>query len=635
MDLEALRSNYRPIDLQRGVVAEPPKKKRGFLLDQLSTVGGIVGGVAGAPLGLFGVGGGAVAGSALGEALENKLSGESLGKNVLKEGALGGVFGAGPLRLGKAAFGARSALKGGQGLASALREGAEQGAQFTIRGAAGKGLSQRGESLVAKQFRLNSTQQRNFAKLTGEEATSVLRRQGIRNPEDIAARIEPLQDAFDDVVTNIPALSKRELSTGLKAVYKPLLDSPDVLVSRPLGQTLKAQADELVKSVQGGSIGAAEVNALRKTFDQAVRYTPRGGPEYNAVKETADALRGVLQKAADKAGVRTAQGATFKEAGLELRKLRQLDDLIGKQQYLGTGSLPLSLPQLLGGTLGAGVGGAPGGLAGVVATQAINSNAGRRALASGTTRVGERLTEGVARRAAPLTARDTAKRLAPVGLLRALSEDQSLGSNIDTSAPTSSMSTTPITDIESEYANADMQSNSPFSPQNVEANVAAIIEQGGDFKDVKEYLSLVEALEGISAGPQQKPLTGEARKRALTAQSGLRSIDTLEQALINDPGSFKRQALPNPLGITGRLTGTTDIRAATDNAVDVIARLRTGANITDSEARRFARFLPLPGDSVESAKRKLANLRAELQSFAENPGEEGAPSLEDALGGYY
>lgn len=127
---------------------------------------------------------------------------------------------------------------------------------------------------------------------------------------------------------------------------------------------------------------------------------------------------------------------------------------------------------------------------------------------------------------------------------------------------------------------------------------------------------------------QAKPLGGEAAKRALTSQSGLRSLQTLEDTLRNDPGAFQRQALPNPLGITARLTGTTDVRAATDNVVDVIARLRSGAAITDAEAARFARLLPQPGDSPESARRKLENVRAELESFMQPT---SSSSLEEAL----
>jgi hypothetical protein len=168
------------------------------------------------------------------------------------------------------------------------------------------------------------------------------------------------------------------------------------------------------------------------------------------------------------------------------------------------------------------------------------------------------------------------------------------------------------------YEEEPEDTSSPFHPSNAEKNAASILAQGGDMKDVAEYMSLVESFAELSGGGKQKPLNATQQQRALTSGSGLRSLDTLEGALTSDPGAFARQALPNPFGIAGRLTGTTDIRAATDNVVDVIARLRSGAAITDDEAKRFARLLPQAGDSTESARRKIQNVRTELESFA-NP----------------
>lgn len=107
MDFAALERGYKPYDI--GKTAPSKKKEKDFFTDQISTVGGVLGGIAGAPLGLFGVGGGAAAGSALGETLENALTGNNLTDNVLQEGVLGGVFGAGPIRLGKALLGAGKA----------------------------------------------------------------------------------------------------------------------------------------------------------------------------------------------------------------------------------------------------------------------------------------------------------------------------------------------------------------------------------------------------------------------------------------------------------------------------------------------------------------------------------------------
>jgi hypothetical protein len=182
------------------------------------------------------------------------------------------------------------------------------------------------------------------------------------------------------------------------------------------------------------------------------------------------------------------------------------------------------------------------------------------------------------------------------------------------------------TSMQSPYSETgQMSSSSPYSRENLMADINRDPANTEDY--IKHYAMLDEVFN--PKAEEQPALTGEARNRALKAQSGLASISTLEQAVAADPGAFQRQALPNPLGITARLTGTTDVRAATDNLVDVIARMRSGAAITDDEAKRFARLLPQPGDSQQSAALKLANIRAELESYMQPSA--GSPSIEDML----
>jgi hypothetical protein len=152
-----------------------------------------------------------------------------------------------------------------------------------------------------------------------------------------------------------------------------------------------------------------------------------------------------------------------------------------------------------------------------------------------------------------------------------------------------------------------------------------------DPENASDYIKYYKQMQEIFGPAAQPKMNAAQQQRALTSESGLRSLDVLDDIAANDPGAFARSALPNPFGLTARLTGTTDIRAATDNVVDVIARLRSGAAITDDEARRFSRQLPQAGDTPQAAMRKLQNVRAELESFA-NPGYAGGDySLEDIL----
>lgn len=105
--------------------AQPAQqKKKSFLVDNISTLGGILGAIGGsfvAPV--AGTAAGGAAGAGLGEAIENKISGEDVTKNVGKEALLGGLFSAGPIRLAKYAKGGTAALRGGASAGEAMQSG--------------------------------------------------------------------------------------------------------------------------------------------------------------------------------------------------------------------------------------------------------------------------------------------------------------------------------------------------------------------------------------------------------------------------------------------------------------------------------------------------------------------------------
>ena len=168
------------------------------------------------------------------------------------------------------------------------------------------------------------------------------------------------------------------------------------------------------------------------------------------------------------------------------------------------------------------------------------------------------------------------------------------------------------------------QQTSPYPRENL------LYDLQRDPQNADKYMEYYKTMETIFGAPTERKMSATERQRATTAQSGIRSLGTLEETLMRDPGAFQRQALPNPLGITARLTGTSEVRAATDNIVDVIARLRSGAAITDSEAARFARLLPQAGDSQEAARFKLDNVRAELENVISG-GASAPNTLEELL----
>lgn len=158
--------------------------------------------------------------------------------------------------------------------------------------------------------------------------------------------------------------------------------------------------------------------------------------------------------------------------------------------------------------------------------------------------------------------------------------------------------------------------DSPYSPANIEANVQRIMQQGGDQKDIAAYLSNVKTIQELTGGTggKKKDLNASQRKEANNARSALKDIGNIRAELARDSGGTFKAALPGG-SFTQRLTGTTGLAASQKNVVDAIARLRSGAAITEDEAKRYMALLPSRFDSAEDANGKLDRLEELLVSF--------------------
>lgn len=611
-----------------------PKKSGNFLSSLIQEGGAIGGATAGAAAGsailpglgtLIGAGLGGFAGSLGGGLAESKVRDNKydLGSN-LKEASLDAVLSAGPLKLVKGASSATKAARAGVGLKEALKTGGKEGAEFTLRGAVGKKTLKAGDNLIAKQFRLTPTQQFNFMNKHGIKATEAIKQSGINNAEDLGKILPSLYDEFGRIAKSVPEFKTSEVTAALKSTYTPLLDSV-LPANRQLGQQLKTISDDIAKRYKK-TIPSAIVNNIRQEADSAVRYTLKGTADEGANRQTASTLRKLMQDMADKNGLKSTQGLSFKDVGRKISQLEDLAEITGRQKFLGTGSLPLSLPTLLGGVAGGAAFG-PAGIGTAAAVGAINSNAGRKVINKGTQKLGEALTSSATKAA---TTRGVATNAARnISLESALGAGQS--SNNTASIPNTmpnNIAPNSAVNMTDTIPQPQPQSQGLTKDQYLQAVMIDLATTGG------ENLGQIKAVFEMLA-PQEtaatKPLSGELQKRVGSAESGLRSLSTLEEALINDPGAFQRQALPNPLGITARLTGTSEVRAATDNVIDVIARLRSGAAITDAEAARFARLLPQAGDDLESAQYKLSMVRAELENVLNQAGQGGGDPLQEAL----
>lgn len=631
MDLSAFQANYKPIDLgdpaPRAVQQQPQKKKKNFWLDQISTVGGIGGGILGSFASpILGTAAGAGVGSALGEGLENFLTGDSLTKNVAKEGALGAVFGVGPIRGAKALGGAGKALMTGGKIA----EGAAQAASGTVRGAAGKALTDASDDLVVKQFRFTPSQLKNFKGKFGEDAAQVAKRYGFQSADDVVTKgVEPLQAQFDDAIKNIPGVTKAQLQQQFKSKYEPLLKSA-VQDNVAIGKNLKSQSQAILKKY-GDVIDAKELNTLRREFDSLVNYTERTAnpARYGVNKRAADAIRTTLQKS-DPSG--SLQGL-----GKELQKLNQFADNAAKQSQLGRGSLPGTLSNLVGGSVGGGAFGGPLGAAGgYIGTAAINSGTGRRALASGAESLGSKLTASGAKSAS--------RGLSPLAIGGRVGAG-GLASGVANQAP--QMGQQPQ-DLES--ALAGFQSQQPMGMEQLQpeqppvsqnpyskANLAADVQR--DPANAEKYFSLYQMYDEIFSQPEEEsPKLGNTAIQAVTdLQTGLDNLGGLEQRIgesnANSPGlGGIRSAIPFD-------TEAKSLRAEIDRVKQVVGKALEGGVLRKEDEEKYARILPTINDTDDVAMRKIAAIRGDLQNklktFYANQVQfsGGGSSLEDALVG--
>lgn len=602
------------------------KKKKNFWLDQISTAGGILGGIGGSFIApIAGTAGGSAVGSALGEAIEKMIDPNSTDwGNVAQEGIIGGIMGAGPIKL----------LKGAGAGAKALATGADdvvgvasKAALTPLRQKAGQATLGAADNLAVKNFRLTPTQLTKFQGKFGEDAGQVIRKYGFQSADDITTKgIEPLQQQFDDAITGITGVTKDSLKTNLmKRINK--LSTAGPSDTKAVGGQLKKEADNLLKGY-GDVIDAKELNLIRRQFDDLVNYTEKAAnpARYGVNKRMADGIRETLQQA--------DQTGNLKNVGRELNKLRQLSDIASRQGNLGRGSLPLNLPTLLGGAAGGAAFGPAGiGTAGAVA--AVNSNTGRRLAMSGAEKVASKLsaTKG------GQSALGIAGRIGTTGMLGGAGasgsqEDTMLDpQSLENSASNPNANPNSMAPMSASMMGEQYQTqqdvSSPFAPQNLESAIMQIMQQGGDMGDVSKFLTVAKTMQELTGGnqAQAKPLSQGQQERAdlikaLDNTEGIMSTGSINYGPIGSRvegvKSMFNAADPETLAFKNTVSG---LRAA-------ITKARAGASLTPGELKMLAQYTPSSTDSEQVVRSKLAQLRG-LYGYQAPTG--GGSSLEDAI----
>lgn len=130
-----------------------------------------------------------------------------------------------------------------------------------------------------------------------------------------------------------------------------------------------------------------------------------------------------------------------------------------------------------------------------------------------------------------------------------------------------------------------------------------------DPKNAATYISLYKTLQPDTSSSTPKP-TAQNYANAL---SGLSSIQQLRGLMESDPNVVRNastpgQGLPLVGGYVTAATGSGDYEAAANNALDALARIRTGAAMSNSEKKFYQNLLPKAGDSQDTVNTKLSQL---------------------------
>lgn len=212
--------------------------------------------------------------------------------------------------------------------------------------------------------------------------------------------------------------------------------------------------------------------------------------------------------------------------------------------------------------------------------------------------------------------------------------DMSIIDPTSTNAPINSNMQLPYTE------NGQMSSatdTDPFAPQNLQANIQQLLASGASLKDVREFVSLAKEVQALSPQTTQKALSAEAAKSQSNALAGIEAINDFRTGVSSNPSAFRNTLIPARSlfgGAVGNALGTGQIDAASQQIIDVIARLRTGAAISKEEESRFKQFIPLPGDSETVREQKLGYLERQFNRVAQEVAGGGQQDLSTVLAGY-
>ncbi len=687
-------------------VASTPKSKPksnapGFtaFLSELSGAGGAMGGAAlGASVGSVVPGVGTVIGGLLGGALGG-FGGGTLGKlaenkgrdnefrvsEALGEGAMSGIFGAGPIKLAKAATGAGNVLLKG-GTKTAAREGAESALAkklFTktategagevtkkgLRGRVAGKLEDVGGRMLNSQTNLTRAEIRKLDVNAPKLFTEMQKKYGISNLDEmakIAPKVTGETGIYSEAVRNALGNSKGIDTSDLKLLFEQSLTSKAPLVTGATKKNLQEQLNNNIQKMYSAQPLNPKANPL-DAFDVAKNYRAQAQQLktgatvsstdkqiasvyddmanalekrlYSAegVAESLPLLKGEIatkfKQEAAKVGTKTREGKALLKMANEAENIKTVANLRSIQKPWVLASKVEEGTARAAGNAAARLGGGGGIVARVTnpVLDAVTPTVG-----ANLTRAGNVIAGNPASGASQLPA--------GLGMLGRVGAASNINSALNPSAvePEQPVDETldPTTGLPLGTGMDMMDGTQEMlsQPEQIKQGLQAAAMQAlanGDTKGLDSIVKTAGLLEslGMFGGEEAKTkeLTSAQQTRAAAAQNALNDIPMIEEAITSGKlGGLKN--LPGSGTQWGRrLLGTEDLDAALFNIADNILRARSGAAAPEAEVQRFKNtFLPRESDSENAKRLKLERAIRELQGYV-NPQGAASGGIEDSL----
>lgn len=602
-----------------------PAPKKANLIAQLAPLLGSVGGgvVGGLTAGPFGVIAGGAAGGAAGEKYRQKAMGEqqNIG-GIVREGAFGALGGIGEgiqaLRgvgtAAKLAEGAIDAGRAAKGIRAAEEVGqAARSAGLVEKGIAtvGKSATKAGESFAVKALRPSPSQLAGFAAKHGEDIVPVLQREGLvgKGAEQIQARLEPLQQHFNDMISQTKvAVKPGQLEKTFADHMKPLLESTDPQDARVV-QNIQENLKNIIAKIEKDP-SVANLNKIRQQYDAKVNYklAAQDIVSYGEKKTIANALRSTVQQAVDSAGMKGPVGESLKELGSRLNKLYDISSIAESKAHLGRGNLPAGLLQTLGfGGGGLALGGPVGGLATVAAQAAVNSPAGMRLSSQALTGLGKGLAK-----AAPAIG-PSIGRAANIGGLQiganaVFGNGQPQQEQIQSQGPER---------LQGQYQSSQsqapqIQQQPDQSQQQQQMFLMAMMEDmqktGG--KNLAKIQAIAQFAGKMNPQAKQTKLSDTAIKTVSDLRTAMQGLGELSGQLggstgIDIPGIGYRATLPS--------AQTKITQAKIDRVKQFVGKALEGGVLRKEDEAKYAKILPTIHDTADVAQAKIDSIMQALQ----------------------